>query len=127
MLNENAQKLVNALRSGEYAQIIGALHKDSGFCCLGVACDLFIKETDTSPGWTKSIWGGFTQSFDDETAVLPDRVRVWLGFRTNQGNFTPVVGAQGSFSLASANDSGVSFQEIADMIEAEPDGLFADV
>ena len=124
MLNVNAQKLINALRSGKYTQIIGALHKDAGFCCLGVACDLFIKENDTFPGWTKSIWDGFTQSFDDETAVLPDRVRVWLGFRTNQGNFTPV---EGYFSLASANDSGVSFQEIADMIEAEPDGLFADV
>ena len=125
MLNENAQKLVNALRSGEYAQIIGALHKDSGFCCLGVACDLFIKETDTSPGWTKSIWGGFTQSFDDETAVLPDRVRVWLGFRTNRGGIHH--SKEGYISLASANDAGVSFKEIADMIEDEPDGLFADV
>ena len=51
MLNPNAQKWVDALRSGEYKQTRGALRGDDEgnepkFCCLGVACDLYAKETN---------------------------------------------------------------------------------
>ncbi len=42
---KNRAKLVAALRSGKYEQDNGYLHTDKGFCCQGVACDIFKKET----------------------------------------------------------------------------------
>ena len=42
-MNDNATAWVDALRSGGYAQGIGSLKFDGKFCCLGVACDLFMK------------------------------------------------------------------------------------
>lgn len=50
-------KWVAALRSGDYEQGRGYLHR-GGFCCLGVACDLFIKETG------RACWDG-DGDFDD--------------------------------------------------------------
>ena len=48
MLNPNAQKWVDALRSGEYTQGQSCLRKTvegvSTFCCLGVACDIYAQE-----------------------------------------------------------------------------------
>jgi len=35
---------VAALRSGEYQQTTGELRNGNGFCCLGVLCDLYLKE-----------------------------------------------------------------------------------
>jgi hypothetical protein len=39
-----AKKWIEALRGGEYKQVIGSLYKDNGeslgYCCLGVACAL---------------------------------------------------------------------------------------
>ncbi len=41
-LTKQFKKLwVAALRSGKYQQITGQLRKENGFCCLGVACDVF--------------------------------------------------------------------------------------
>ena len=42
---ERVKKLVEALRSEEYTQTTGTLHNLDGYCCLGVACDVFLKET----------------------------------------------------------------------------------
>jgi len=37
---EIKSKWVEALRSGEYAQGRGAIRNKTGFCCLGVLCDV---------------------------------------------------------------------------------------
>ena len=46
-MNANAQLLVSALRSGEYKQIKGCLSTGGGYCCLGVACEVYIKAGHT--------------------------------------------------------------------------------
>lgn len=38
------KKWVTALRSGKYKQSIGELQNHEGYCCLGVACDIFINQ-----------------------------------------------------------------------------------
>jgi hypothetical protein len=44
-LNPNAQKWVEALRSGKYQQTRYLIsRKDGKYCCLGVACELAIAE-----------------------------------------------------------------------------------
>lgn len=107
-----------ALRSGEYKQTNGFLHRRGGFCCLGVACDLWNKETG------KGEWKPFSDCRDfviqDERYALEDRysafppneVTNWLGVPYTEGYRPP------SFlTLANMNDSGKTFLEIADWIE----------
>lgn len=45
---KDIQKWCKALRSGEYKQTKETLQDENGFCCLGVACDLFIPKEKQS-------------------------------------------------------------------------------
>jgi len=85
-------KWVAALRSGEYPQGNGFLEKDGCYCCLGVLCAIQDEQ------WKKY----FPDSLYSET--LPDAVNGGLS------------GAERR-ELASQNDGGCSFTEIADYIE----------
>lgn len=116
-MNENAKKWVEALRSGEYKQGEEALRNGDRFCCLGVACDLFRKNT------TKGEW--VNEEFLGQSTVLPTLVRDWLGLGSTTGNYDGSV-EKGDYAdcLMGRNDNGASFAEIADTIEAEPKGLF---
>lgn len=110
-MNENAKKWVAALRSGEFTQGTGRLvardpdtNEVIGHCCLGVACVLAQRATGV----------GFV-----ERELPPRRVQRWLGLSTVEGTI------EGDFSLVEHNDNnGVTFDEIADLIESEPEGLF---
>jgi len=91
-----------ALRSGEYDQGRASLHCDDSFCCLGVLCDLVDPD-----GWTAQEDGHIWR--DHEDLGLPPR---------------PVLKAVGisyeqALSLASMNDNGCTFDQIADVIEKE--------
>jgi uncharacterized protein YdbL (DUF1318 family) len=113
VLNPNAQKLVDALRSGEYEQTTSWLRYGDAMCCLGVACDL--SATDVGGQWDGYV---FAVSGERKDALLPEAVREWLGFSDQAG-------AYGDDSLSDKNDTGATFAEIADIIESEPEGLFA--
>lgn len=121
-MNENAKKWVEALRSGEYKQARGALTRkrngDVSHCCLGVACDLYAKENELDIEEAKRTSEGVVISYGGTTGYLPERVREWLGLRDFCGAFDAIN------SLASRNDSGATFNEIANIIESEPEGLF---
>lgn len=114
-MNENAKKWVEALRSGEYKQATKALRRGNGYCCLGVACDLYAKETGI--GWEQDFTLGYL--FLGGNLVLPERVKNWLGLTNNQGAWGY------NSSLTEANDGGATFNEIADIIESEPGTMFA--
>lgn len=45
MTRAQAMKWVDALRSGKYKQTTETLQDANGFCCLGVACEIFIPES----------------------------------------------------------------------------------
>lgn len=106
-------KWLSALRGGEYKQARGVLKQraDSGFCCLGVLCDLYRKEHPDSS------WGERGQFLigdaEDVFGYLPDSVINWAGLDEEN----PSLG-EGE-TLASANDHGTTFTQIADIIEAE--------
>ena len=121
-MNDNAKAWVAALRSGEFKQAKQYLHlKDEvagdSFCCLGVACKMFDAANPDvlRIGRTR----GFVE-YDSCGSILPYVVQQWLGLGATTGVFD-----RGNKSLASQNDSGKSFAEIADIIESEPEGLFA--
>lgn len=120
-MNKNAKKWVKALESGEYEQ--GKLRlctlgdKFDYFCCLGVACDLYVREK----GSLKVTTENKTVYYDNEAHSLPIKVMDWLGLRTSYGDFDNNMKA-----LARFNDSGYSFKEIAYIIKSEPEGLFVE-
>jgi hypothetical protein len=118
-MNANARKWVTALRSGAYKQARESLRVGDGFCCLGVACDLYAQEHDKK--WDSPphiVWDG-PFLFMGKTAELPTNVVVWLGLENCMGR------QENGMTLSEANDTGRSFSEIADIIESEPDGLFS--
>jgi len=136
-LNPNAKKWVEALRSGRFQQgtraltMIAADGKEFD-CCLGVACKVAIenglkikvsKSTRTSAGNTDMcalILYGELQRY----GVLPLEVREWLGLNQSDGMYM----ADGiERYLTHENDVGATFAEIADIVESQPEGLFAKV
>lgn len=112
-MNDNAKTWVQALRSGKYTQAQGRLKVAGSYCCLGVACELYRIETG------EGDW--YHDSFLDQPAVLPGRVRDWLGLHDIEGALG--YGAKQT-SLAERNDMGDSFDEIANLIEAREVELF---
>ena len=126
-LNENAQKLVDALRSGDYKQARDKLRRGDSYCCLGVACDISgLGEWGWHRGRLEYWVDGNALPLENDEEVcpgymtLPERVREWVGFADERGRY----GGSEHWSLMEHNDSGMSFQEIADLIESEPEGLF---
>jgi len=122
-MNEAEKELVVALRSGKYQQGINCLRPtENSFCCLGVACDIFL------PGyWSVENHNGHMAWYSKNTqgSVLPYDVVVKLKWYDEQGTTTiPVnrddLDSMGSdfYDLATLNDSGFTFNQIADIIEA---------
>jgi len=118
---EVAEKWVKALRSGEYKQGSGALETYGHYCCLGVLCEVAIKEEVPLDVGT-DIEGH--SCYDDAQSYLPDSVMLWSGVSSRRGDIpkgTILEGQVGNRlygSLSSANDDGVRFDTIADYIEA---------
>lgn len=101
MNTEMKAKWVEALRSGKYTQGKGSLHPGNCFCCLGVLCDL-IDPTKWSADYAKDVlYDGCAFSW------IPGGLRSDLG----------IPGAIET-ELATMNDTGRTFTEIANYIEA---------
>jgi hypothetical protein len=116
---ENRAKLVAALRSGDYAQGQSVLRtvesRKQRFCCLGVACDISgLGVWDDDIAGYKAADGSYSRTH------LPDAVKRWLGFRTDNGALEASITTPRQNEvrvLTDANDDDVSFAEIADLIE----------
>ena len=100
---EVIKRWVAALRSGEYKQARHALKTDTGFCCLGVLCDLAAK--DGGSQWALRSPDYYT--YMGNSGVLPPVFRRFLGRGVNENK------------LVRMNDEGTSFDIIADYIERE--------
>jgi hypothetical protein len=99
MKTEIAEDWAAALRSGKYKQGKGWLRKDDRFCCLGVLCDITVGKWSPSGGMpgTYSCLGSDT--------FLPCKLQVECEIDSDL-----------VIELTWANDSGKSFNGIADMI-----------
>ena len=80
-MNKRVKKMwVAALRSGEYEQCRKVLRNgEGGFCCLGVLCDLYAKETGDSEG----------EAFDSIDNELAPCVTEWAGLADSN----PILGS----------------------------------
>lgn len=123
MMNDFAKKWVAALRSGKYKQGTGKLNKDGNYCCLGVACQLYEAE---NPGKLVVEEEDTVFFYDDNYLSLPEKVKDAMGIKHLQDEFeTPVeFGDQKYYHLCLLNDAGMSFSEIADVIESRQGEIF---
>lgn len=123
---------VKALRSGEYEQTRSWLRDDDGFCCLGVACDVYRQVTGNGE-WVAKLCGTDDRhplTFDlgedgADASVLPWEVQEWFGLTESRGQLVSggqSFGDEGNHSIAHTltdanDDGGLSFDEIADLID----------
>lgn len=114
MKQEIKSKWLKALRSGKYKQGKNALATvnrlgNVKYCCLGVLCDLYLKEK-------KEKWGSGLEeqllNIGKETALLPSKVMKWAGLK----DYNPRI-KDGYTTLSGMNDSGYSFKQIAEEID----------
>jgi hypothetical protein len=135
-MNDNAKTWVEALRSGDYTQGTNYLtyydrdgaNEVERNCCLGVACQLYIKDGNKLAA-KKGSDGIVSYGRDHERSVLPFDVAKWLGLSDRYSSFATDNAVDDAFGdessqLTELNDNGKSFEEIADVIESEPRGLF---
>lgn len=121
-MNQDVKKLwVDALRSGEYKQTDGCLKDSIGYCCLGVLCELHNKVTGDGQWNYDNAYGDDLNKRDD---VPPDCVISWAGLPREN----PLVEYEyETYStqevrkarIAELNDSGMTFADIADIIEEQ--------
>ena len=130
-------KLLAALRSGDYKQGRLALRKDDAFCCLGVACDVAVKEGYVNGAWDRLNDGSYSiydkDSDDRDCASLPCFIQRVV-FENGSDAANPLVDLHEDLkeinakanrphegaSLMGLNDHwNLSFAEIADYIEEQ--------
>lgn len=115
---------VERLRSGEYEQGTGHLQRDGQFCCLGVLCEMAVEKgviekvpSQLDPKMTmyggNGVWDG---------GILTPDVRDWAGLESVSpilpvDQFTGDGRGARTRVLAALNDRGLSFDQIADLIE----------
>ena len=123
---EVKQKWIGALRSGKYEQGSEKLRSVSGYCCLGVLCDLYAQEhnvewefrgneeTNLQP---QDYW-----YFGDQSEFLPESVMEWAELNL----YNPLLRVEDNDEMfevneevSTLNDEGYSFSTIADLIEAQ--------
>ena len=111
------EKWLEALRSGEFGQARGRLREPGtdNMCCLGVACEVYRRETGKG-SWIDGV------VFEDGTGVkseqmLPAGVQDWLG--VEERNLFPFREpcVENGPSVATLNDEGLDFDNIAAIIE----------
>lgn len=107
---------VTALRSGKYQQGKDYLRSsDNTFCCLGVLCDILEPEA----------WKRIDHDEDSEYChhgannILPAIIELKANMNTNNGMIIiedPATDKQLMY-LTNLNDSGMTFHQIADIID----------
>lgn len=128
---DRIKSLIKALRSGNYIQGKGQNRIENQYCCLGVGCDIFHKETGRGEWVEKQGYDGvdyFKIEIRETGYVLPKEVKAWYGFESDN----PVViippkyrhevlemieGDSAQLNLGTLNDSFFNFDQIADVLE----------
>lgn len=110
-MNPQTKRLwVTALRSNDYKQGQYTLNRNGKYCCLGVLCDLYLKETGKGEWKDSGVEGvkSFTVDNVGSNVGLVDQVREWAGD----------IEAGVEHKLIWLNDMGKTFEEIAIQIES---------
>ena len=133
---ENMLKFIDALVYGGYEQCSGKLCESGKYCCLGVACEVAIKNgvelnvvnVDPTPCLCGAVHGdedGTGKTYDGETGILPPAVAAWLGLEDERDERGEIVSSDRNPRLAGVtatawNDSlKASFRIIGQLFRHE--------
>ena len=127
---EVKQKWIDALRSDKYKQGSDNLRSVTGYCCLGVLCDLYSQEHNTQWEFRGNDETNLQHQdywyFGDQSEFLPESVMNWAELKTPNPNVRVDVEDNEDEDnwyyideLSNINDSGYSFNVIANLIEAQ--------
>lgn len=111
MNKEIKSQWTEELKSGRLKQSTGRLRREEkdgsfSYCCLGVLCEIHRK-------FTGNPWHNIENSVPHD-GLITEEVRMWSGLDSCDPH------AVGGFaSLATLNDQGKTFAEIADIIERD--------
>lgn len=126
MMNTDVKaKWTAALRSGAYSQTKYNLKNVNGFCCLGVLCDLYLKENPgTEYKWSDAddagIQGFAKDNVNLEWAGLPFIVQEWSGLKVGDPQVQPNENVVSTNYISAVNDSSYfDFHGIANLIETQ--------
>jgi hypothetical protein len=122
-------ELIEALRSGKYQQIHGSLRSNEGFCCLGVACDIYTKiHPDEFQWYYDGLYWSLLDYYDKSmsyTAHLPQKIAKYFGLNNKYGKFNPPPEfadiPTGQCNLMYLNDTlKWSFKTLASFLKTNP-------
>lgn len=126
MKPEIAKIWTEALRSGKYEQCTSVLRStDNKFCCLGVLCELAVKEgVIEAPVLLETYYIYDANSY----GILPIKVQEWAGMKNTNGWYDVKKDSKGNIiettALYKHNDvDRMNFNQIADIIEANVEKL----
>lgn len=110
---------VKALRSGEYPQATKYLHVEGkGFCCLGVLCDLAVKDgAIPAPVSMRRgdirvwVYGNHDDAAEASFTSLPYAVCDWAGLSLD--NTDPIIAMRETDE--DGNDAGTGFHPASDL------------
>lgn len=127
MKTEVKKLWLDALRSGEYTQTTGELKNSEGYCCLGVLCDIAVKN-----GVITEIEDGYLSQRDVadsnyiENATLPIEVMYWAELDSVNPTITldeyccDSCNNNIAYDLSELNDNkNWSFVQISEVIEEQ--------
>jgi len=126
---------IDALKSGRFHQGSQRLHtinkgeKIAKYCCLGLACKLASSTGELKLTKTVDITRKYISSFvryDGEGHCMPESVLKLLKLRNSIGGLEEggVIEGKKFFSLTAMNDSYITFKEIGEYIESNPETVF---
>ena len=125
ILKERRKQLIDALRSGNYQQSYFRLRKKNlnipphyTYCVLGVACQV------SGLGWWDNDTYEIKNTYqpDPSNVQMPNEVAFYYGFNDTDASFKNEDGNW--VSLDQLNDDKWDFEQLADLIESEPKGMF---
>jgi len=129
MMNSKIKEAwVNALRSGKYEQSSERLRSVSGYCCLGVLCDIYAQEHNTEWEFRGNEETNLQPMdywyYEGESEFLPESVMDWAELKTNNPQLrVDVEDGEDNWNykegVSNLNDSGYTFTTIANLIEAQ--------
>jgi hypothetical protein len=99
------------LRSGQYEQGRGNLRLASTadghkYCCLGVLCEIAVEKEIIKPAVALTCYLTVIGEYEEHTQYPPLKVLRWAGLSEQEAR-----------DLAEHNDNGMSFRDLADLIE----------
>ncbi len=99
-----------------FVQATQRLRDGDTYCCLGVLCELYARETGEGSWSGKGAWVVFTAGDGRVRRRLPPQgVWEWAGL----DSANPDIVGEDRGELAALNDYGCTFDAIADLIEAQ--------